>query len=80
MAKREVTSIPDSDAEGLQDVTLDKLKGQRLGELKDSIRNHGFLEMERMVVRLLDTTENKEQKDDSKKKFIVVEGNRSQQH
>lgn len=74
--EKEVASIPDSDAEGLQDVTLDKLKGQRLGELKDSIRNHGFLEMERMVVRLLDTTENKEQKDDSKKKFIVVEGNR----
>ena len=65
--------VKDADAEGLQGATLAKLEKQRLGELKDSIRNHGFLEMERIIVRRID--DNKE-KNKAKEKFLVVEGNR----
>ncbi|MEZ9927540.1 ParB/Srx family N-terminal domain-containing protein, partial [Vibrio breoganii] len=59
--------VKDTEAESLQDITLAKLEKQRLGELKDSIRNHGFLEMERIIVRRIDG---------NKDKFLVVEGNR----
>ena len=65
--------VPDSDAERLQKETLSKLEKQRLGELKDSIRSNGFLEMERIVVRHLhDDVDNSQRSS----KYIVVEGNR----
>ncbi|EOD9421764.1 ParB/Srx family N-terminal domain-containing protein [Vibrio campbellii] len=61
--------VEDVDAESLQGATLAKLEKQRLGELKDSIRNHGFLEMERIVVRRLNCNNGED-------KYLVVEGNR----
>ena len=73
--EKEENKISDKDAESLQGETLIRLKKQRLGELKDSILNNGFLEMERIVVRLLKTKEN-ETHADHEKKYIVVEGNR----
>lgn len=74
--EKEENRIPDQDAEALQEQTLIRLKKQRLGELKDSILNNGFLEMERIVVRPLKTEKNIAEKDKTKKKYIVVEGNR----
>ena len=74
--EKEESRIADIDAEALQGETLTRLKKQRLGELKDSILNNGFLEMERIVVRLLQTEVNVEEEDRKKKKYIVVEGNR----
>jgi len=75
--ERQSGHINDDEAEAFQQETLDRLESQRLGELKDSIRNHGFLEMERIVVRILNTPANKSLSDDDKsKKFLVVEGNR----
>lgn len=74
--EKEEKRIPDKNAEALQEETLTQLKKQRLGELKDSILNNGFLEMERIVVRPLKTKENLEQTNIKKKKYIVVEGNR----
>lgn len=68
--------VPDNDADSVQKEVLSKLEEQRLGELKDSIKNNGFLEMERIVVRLLDTSDNKLETDPRKKKYLVVEGNR----
>ena len=73
--EKEGSFIPDSDATSVQSDIQSKLENQRLGELKDPIRNNGFLEMERIVVRILNTQDNK-QKDLSKQQFIVVEGNR----
>ena len=73
--EKEESRVLDKNAETLQSETLIRLKKQRLGELKDSILNNGFLEMERIVVRLLDTKQNKVLSDDNKK-YIVVEGNR----
>ncbi len=74
--EKEERHIPDSEAESLQEGTLKSLESQRLGVLKDSIRNHGFLEMERIVVRKLNTKSyvNKGHAKDTK--YIVVEGNR----
>ena len=74
--EKEDSNIPDENAEALQKETLTRLKKQRLGELKDSILNNGFLEMERIVVRPLKTKENNEQTNSKEKKYIVVEGNR----
>ncbi len=69
--------IQDDEAESFQDETLEKLDSQRLGGLIDSIKAHGFLEMERIVVRELDTIQNKQLSDrDDSKKYLVVEGNR----
>ncbi|ATD09867.1 ParB N-terminal domain-containing protein [Pseudoalteromonas piscicida] len=69
--------ILDEKAEEFQPQTFKRLETQRLGELKDSIRSHGFLEMERIVVRVLDTVENQElELTNADKKFLVVEGNR----
>lgn len=75
--EKESKFIDDTKAESFQSRTLEKLDSQRLGELKDSIRNHGFLEMERIVVRVLVTPKNSllDEKDKSKK-YLVVEGNR----
>ncbi|MEE3028953.1 MAG: hypothetical protein VX729_15560 [Pseudomonadota bacterium] len=74
--EKEESQIADENAESLQNETLARLKKQRLGELKDSIINNGFLEMERIVVRLLNTEENLKKKNPEDKKYIVVEGNR----
>ncbi len=74
--EKEEIQISDDNAEILQQETLDRLKKQRLGELKDSIMNNGFLEMERVVVRVLKTKNNLSQKSPNLKKYIVVEGNR----
>jgi len=74
--EKEEKKTLDENAETLQDATLTQLKKQRLGELKDSIFNNGFLEMERIVVRPLKTKENLEQTDIKEKKYVVVEGNR----
>ncbi len=67
--------IPDKEVERLQKDTLISLDKQRLGELKDSIRNNGFLEMERIVVRLLKTTEDVDE-ENKNQKYVVIEGNR----
>jgi hypothetical protein len=74
--EKEEKIIEDSKAEGLQVETRRRLEKQRLGELKDSMKNNGFLEMERIVIRLLKTSENIAETDETKKKYIVVEGNR----
>jgi hypothetical protein len=74
--EKEEKFIPDTEAESLEGETIKRLEKQRLGELKDSIKNNGFLEMERIVVRLLRTEENLAEKQEKKKKYIVVEGNR----
>lgn len=75
--EKESKFIDDCKAEEFQSKTLEKLESQRLGELKDSIRNHGFLEMERIVVRVLNVPKNKLLDDEDKsKKYLVVEGNR----
>jgi hypothetical protein len=74
--EKEEKQIPDSEAENLEQETLKRLEKQRLGELKDSIRNNGFLEMERIVIRLLDTKKNLSEGNEENKKYIVVEGNR----
>lgn len=75
--EKDTKLIPDEKAEEFQSQTLERLETQRLGELKDSIRSHGFLEMERIVVRALDTAENQKlHLSNPNKKFLVVEGNR----
>lgn len=74
--EKEESKIPDKHVESLQKETLNRLKKQRLGELQDSILNNGFLEMERIVIRILDTDINNKEKDESKIKYVVVEGNR----
>ncbi|WP_434339571.1 ParB/Srx family N-terminal domain-containing protein [Motilimonas cestriensis] len=75
--EKESKFIEDDEAESFQADTIEKLDSQRLGGLKDSIRAHGFLEMERIVVRVLSTPKNKVLGDqDKKKKYLVVEGNR----
>lgn len=73
--EKEGNTIADSEAENLQGETIKRLDKQRLGELKDSMRNHGFLEMERIVIRLLKTESNGKE-EEVNKKYIVVEGNR----
>jgi len=74
--EKEEKFISDEEAEKFEGDTLKRLEKQRLGELKDSIRNNGFLEMERIVVRLLGSKANLNEPDEKKKKYIVVEGNR----
>ncbi|CCK76822.1 hypothetical protein OLEAN_C26460 [Oleispira antarctica RB-8] len=74
--EKEDKFIPDIKAEELEGETLKRLENQRLGELKDSILNNGFLEMERVVIRLLQTKKNLAETNERKKKYIVVEGNR----
>ncbi|WP_201024234.1 ParB/Srx family N-terminal domain-containing protein [Shewanella frigidimarina] len=70
----EVGKVSDKDVEELQESTLTRLKKQRLGELIDSILNNGFLEMERVVVRLLKSKSRANK--GGKEKYVVVEGNR----
>lgn len=74
--EKEESKIPDKHVKSLQKETLNRLKKQRLGELQDSILNNGFLEMERIVIRILDTDINNKEKDERKIKYVVVEGNR----
>ncbi len=60
---------PDNEIESKQEATQKKLEKQKLEELRESIRENGFLEMDRIVVRKLN----------SNKKtpfFVIVEGNR----
>ncbi|MGR6832002.1 ParB/Srx family N-terminal domain-containing protein [Aliivibrio wodanis] len=77
LGEKESKLVEDSKAESFQASTLEKLESQRLGELKDSIRIHGFLEMERIVIRELNTPKNKLLDEyDQNKKYLVVEGNR----
>lgn len=61
--------IPDSEIVSLQEETQDRLEKERLGDLRDSILENGFLEIDRIVVRRLDM-------DQSPEEYVVVEGNR----
>jgi hypothetical protein len=62
----------DDQIEGLQAETLDKiLRGYGVQDLESSIINHGWLDVDQIVVRKLRTP----QKEESPK-FVVVEGNR----
>ncbi len=59
----------DSDIESQQQQTQNRLEKERLGELRDSILQNGFLEMDRIVVRPLKV-------ESSPQFYVVVEGNR----
>jgi len=52
-----------------QEITQRRLDKEKLGELRDSIVENGFLEMDRIVVRVLDEKA-------QNKQYVVVEGNR----
>lgn len=67
--EREVVELPDSDIRAAQAETLEKMELERLGELRDSIEKNGFLEMDRIVVRPLES-------ETDPGFFVVVEGNR----
>ncbi|WP_284450838.1 ParB/Srx family N-terminal domain-containing protein [Methylophaga thalassica] len=53
----------------LQGETLQRLEKERLGELRDSILENGFLEVDRIVVRKLNIP-------GDKKFYLIIEGNR----
>ena len=75
--EKDSKAVLDSKATAFQSNILDQLESQKIDELKDSIRIHGFLEMERIVVRVLDVEGNVGlEDDDNNKKYLVVEGNR----
>lgn len=67
--------ILDKDAEKELPYVLKSMELQQLGVIKDSILSHGFLEMERIVIRPLKTDSNSQLKEEEQK-YIVVEGNR----
>lgn len=66
---RERADYSDEEVEDAQADTMRRLEKEKLGELRESIRRNGFLEMDRIVVRRLKVPSIKDQ-------FLVVEGNR----
>mgnify|MGYP000564574440 CR=1 FL=1 len=67
--KIEEVIYSDEEVVGLQEKTLDSLEKEKLGELRSSILQNGFLEMDRVVVRRLNV-------EDEPGLYLVVEGNR----
>lgn len=67
--ERDVDKVEDDKVVAMQDETQDRLEKERLGELRESIVDNGFLEMDRIVVRRLKSF-------DKSDLFVVVEGNR----
>jgi hypothetical protein len=65
----ESTSILDEEIPSYQDQVIDALEKERLGELRDSIIENGFLEVDRIVVRKLKL-------DIQPTRYLVIEGNR----
>lgn len=59
----------DNEVHEQQNKTQERLEKERLGELRDSIIENGFLEMDRIVVKKLDI-------EGEQKFYIVIEGNR----
>lgn len=59
-------SDKEAESEKVQEETQKKLVKEKLSELKDSIQENGFLEVDRIVVR----------KSEFSEKYIVIEGNR----
>ncbi|MDB3856250.1 ParB/Srx family N-terminal domain-containing protein [Halieaceae bacterium] len=67
--KGDFAVIEDARIEALQKEVQSKLELERIDDLRKSILKNGFLEMDRIVVRKLETPSNTE-------KYVVVEGNR----
>lgn len=67
--EKDVIDYRDDEVVGLQSETQKRLVKEKLADLKSSIRENGFLEVDRIVVRRL-VTGNKD------KLYLVVEGNR----
>uniref|UniRef100_UPI004047C80E hypothetical protein n=1 Tax=Rheinheimera sp. TaxID=1869214 RepID=UPI004047C80E len=65
----EPTNIFDIDVASYQDQVMEALEKERLGELRDSIIENGFLEVDRIVVRRLNV-------DVQPTRYLVIEGNR----
>ncbi len=66
---RDIKKFADEEIIQLQEKTGELLEKERLGELRESIKQNGFLEMDRIVVRELNG-------DYDPKMYVVVEGNR----
>ncbi|MEZ9049504.1 ParB N-terminal domain-containing protein [Vibrio sp. 10N.247.311.64] len=64
------TAIPEEDYLLHQSDTLERLEYENIDELRESILNNGFIEVDRIVVKEVDTISSKQ------KLYIVIEGNR----
>ncbi|HHX8565367.1 ParB/RepB/Spo0J family partition protein [Vibrio sp. RM-44-3] len=63
-------AIPEEDYLLHQNETLERLEYENIDELRESILNNGFIEVDRIVVKEVDTISS------TQKLYIVIEGNR----
>lgn len=60
--------------ESVQKAAIDRVKSDGIEELKNSIRENGFVPVERIIVR--EYSRGRASDDDNSQKYVVVEGNR----